>query len=71
MRHFNNVIQTLNPMGGRGMKETIIVLTLIVAITFLAYTKTPIPQPLTILLTAVGSSILGYTIADKGGVKND
>lgn len=67
MRHINNIVETLNPKGGRGMRETVIIVALIVAITFLAYTKTPIPQPLTILLTAIGSSIVGYTVADKGG----
>ena len=56
---------TLNPNGGQGMGETIIVLSIIISITLLTMYGKEVPPALMILVSAIGGIISGYKVGQN------
>lgn len=65
MRHIENIVDTLNPKGGRGLGQTILALALIGAIMFLSYNEVNVPKEFYGALTG----LIGYIIADNKKVE--
>ena len=73
MIFMNALKETLNPKGGHGVGETVIVLAVIIAITILTLYNKEIPPALMILISAIGGVISGYKVgqnAKKEGAEN-
>ena len=69
------LISTVDPKGGKGLGETIVLLALIIAVTMLAFYSKEIPPALTMLVSAVAGIIAGYKVGEnkeqkKGGQDN-
>jgi len=62
MQFINAVKETLNPRGGGGVGETIIVLAVIISITVLSLYGREIPPAMMILVSAIGGIIAGYKV---------
>lgn len=65
---------TLNPNGGNGVQETIIVLAIITSLTLLTMYNKEIPPALMIIVSAIGGIISGYKVgqnAKKESGEND
>lgn len=62
-----DLLETINPKRGHGLKETIIFITLIVAITFLIVHENQVPKE---FLLSLGV-IVGYITGNKGKVDDD
>lgn len=65
---------TIDPKGGEGVGETIVLLALIIAVTILAMYGREIPPALMMLVSAVAGVIAGYKVGGnkpKEGDDND
>jgi hypothetical protein len=58
----NALIETINPKGGKGVKESFIFLTLIVAIFALNVLQIPVSEEMKYILYLVGGSMAGYMV---------
>lgn len=75
MIFLNALKDTINPKGGNGVWESIIVLALICAVTLLAFYGKEVPDALMLIVTAIAGVIGGYKIGGnktpEKGDKND